>query len=121
MIDEAGYREFLETFLNPQYSFFDYSFEGFNPKTGTYKKAVSKNLTGKNQQNNIERYKRVAFEKLQEYKNVDNRKVKIWKSKEVDTLVEKVFAQLKKGDFKKAKLELDNTLLLLAEIARKSW
>ncbi len=121
MIEEKGYGAFLETFLNPQYSFFDYSFEGFNPKTGTYKKVVSKNLTGKNQQNNIERYKRVAFEKLQEYKNVDNRKVNIWKSKEVDTLVEKVFAQLKKGDFKKAKLELDNTLLLLAEIARKSW
>lgn len=121
MIDEAGYGLFLETFLNPQYSFFDYSFEEFNPKTGTYKKVIAKSLTGKNQQNNIDRYKRVAFEKLQEYKKVENRKVNIWKNKDVDLLVTKVFAQLKKGDFKKAKLELDNTLLLLAEIADKNW
>lgn len=121
IIDEAGYREFLEIFLNPQYSFFDYSFEDFNPKTGKYKKAIPKNLNGKNQQNNIERYKRVAFEKLQEYKNVDNRKNNIWKNKDVDSSLNKVLNQLAKGDYENAKLELDNTLLLLADIANKSW
>lgn len=121
MIEEAGYGAFLETFLNPQYSFFDYSFEGFNPKTGTYKKVVTKNLTGKNQQNNIKRYIRVAFNKLKEYKNVENRKVNIWKSKDVDVLVDKIFNHLKKGDFEKANLEINNTLKFLAEIANKRW
>ncbi len=121
MVDEAGHRTFLEEFLNPQYSFFDYSFEGFNPKTGKYKKAIPKKLTGKNQQNNIQRYKRIAFEKLEEYKNVNNRKVNKWKSKEVDLSLKKVLKKLAENDYENAKLELDNTLMMLAEIANKNW
>jgi hypothetical protein len=36
--------------------------------------AIAKKLEGKNQQNNIDRYYRVAFEKLQEYKTIENRR-----------------------------------------------
>lgn len=121
IIHDAGHQEFLEGFLNPQYSFYDYTFEEFDPTTGKYKNVIIKNLTGKNQQNNIERYKRVAFGKLQEYKIVDNRKTNNWNDKKIDLNLENVIQFLKNNDYENAKLELDNTLLLLAEIANKSW
>ena len=117
MIDENGYGDFLKQFLNPEYSFFDYTFEGFNPKTGTYKKVNIKKLRGKNQQNNIQRYYRVAFEKLQEYKQIDNRKVNIWNNKEVDNQLKLLFQLLKLKKLNESKNQLMNILSLLADIA----
>lgn len=121
MIDDKGYKPFLESFLNPQHSFFDYKFEGFDPKTGRYEKVTSKELTGKNQKNNTERYYRVAFDKLKEYKEIDNRKVNIWKNDDVDKEIEKLFTLLKVNSFKDAKTQLDKTLKLLAEISSQNW
>ncbi len=121
MIDEKGYEEFLEQFLNPEYTFFDYKFEGFNPETGGYKKVISKKLIGKNQQNNIKRYYRVAFDKLQEYKEIENRKINIWSHKEVDNELEKLFVFLKAKKNKEAKAQLENTFKLLANIAESKW
>ena len=121
MIDENGYGKFLEQFLNPEYSFFDYKFEGFNPETGNYKKVISKKLTGKNQQNNINRYFRVAFEKLQEYKLIENRKVNIWDNKNVDNAIKDLFFILKTNDYKKAKDQLEYIFELLAKQAVTKW
>jgi len=121
MIDEKGYGEFLEQFLNPEYSFFDYQFEGFKPETGQYKKVVSKKLTGKNQQNNIKRYYRVAFDKLKEYKEIENRKTNIWNNKDVDTELEKLFLLLKAKKKKEAKSQLENIFKKLAVLAESNW
>ncbi len=121
MIDEKGYGKFLEQFLNPEYSFFDYQFEGFNPETGKYKKVTSKKLTGKNQQNNIKRYYRVAFDKLKEYKEIENRKTNIWKHKEVDNELEKLFVLLKAKKNKEAKAQLENVFKVLANTAESNW
>lgn len=121
MIDEKNYGEFLEQFLNPEYSFFDYQFEGFNPETGKYKKVVSKKLTGKNQQNNIKRYYRVAFDKLKEYKEIENRKTNIWNHKEVDNELEKLFVLLKAKKNKEPKAQLENVFKVLANIAESNW
>jgi Alw26I/Eco31I/Esp3I family type II restriction endonuclease len=121
MIDEKGYREFLEQFLNPEYSFFDYKFEGFNPETGLYINVVPKNRNGQNQQNNIKRYYRVAFDKLKEYKTIENRKTNIWKHKEVDNELEKLFVLLKAKKHKEAKVQLENILIVLANNAESSW
>ncbi len=121
MIDEEGYKSFLESFLNPKYSYFDYKFEGFNYKTGGYEKVISKKITGKNQENNTKRYYRVAFEKLQEYKEIDNRKVNIWKDENVDIEIKKLFALLKTNSFKNAKIQLNKTLKLLAKISSQNW
>jgi len=121
MIDEKGYGEFLEQFLNPEYSFFDYQFEGFNPESGQYKKVVSKKLTGKNQQNNINRYYRVAFDKLKEYKEIENRKTNIWDNKEVDAELQKLFLLLKAKKKKEAKSQLENIFKKLADLAENNW
>lgn len=121
MIDEKKHGEFLEQFLNPEYSFFDYKFEGFIPETGKYEKFISKKLTGKNQQNNIKRYYRVAFDKLKEYKEIENRKTNIWKSKEVDAELEKLFSLLKAKKNKEAKTQLENVFKKLADLADSNW
>jgi len=121
MIDEKGYGEFLEQFLNPEYSFFDYKFDGFDPKTGNYKSVQQIKKTGKNQQNNIKRYYRVSFDVLKEYKEKENRKNKIWNSNEVDTALEKLFALLKAKKNKEAKTQLENVFKKLAELAESNW
>ena len=121
MIDEKGYGEFLEQFLNPEYSFFDYKFEGFIPETGKYKKVTSKKLTGKNQQNNIKRYYRVAFDKLQDYKEIENRKTNLWNSKEVDAELEKLFVLLKAKRKQEPKTQLENVFKKLADLAESNW
>lgn len=121
MIDEKGYGYFLAQFLNAEYSFFDYKFEEFSPETGKYKKFTSKKLTGKNQQNNIKRYFRIAFDKLQEYKVIENRKTNLWKHKEVDTELEKLFVLLKAKKNKEAKTQLENVFKKLADLSESNW
>lgn len=121
MIDEMGYGNFLEQFLNPEYSFFDYKFEGFNPETGHFKNVISKKLTGKNQQNNIKRYYRVAFDKLQEYKIIENRKTNLWKHRDIDTELDKLFELLKSKKEKEAKNQIEKVFEKLADIAVSNW
>jgi len=121
MIDEKGFRTFLVDYLNPEYSYFDYTFEGFDLKTGNYEKVISKKLTGKNQVNNTERYYRVAFEKLQEYKEIENRKVNIWSDKNVDNEIKKLFTFLEINSLNEAKKQLNITLELLAKISSQNW
>lgn len=121
MIEEKGYGEFLKQFLNPEYSFFDYKFEGFDPVTGTFKTVQKIKKTGKNQQNNIKRYYRISFDALKEYKEKENRKNKIWNSNEVDTALEKLFALLKAKKDKEGKIQLENVFKKLAELAENNW
>lgn len=104
IIDEAGYRSVLKTFLNEEYSYFDYKFKGFNPKDGTFEAVVKTEKRGKNQKNNVERYKRVAFESLEEYKDKDNRKTKFWTTTEIDELIAIMIDCFKKN---KTKIALD--------------
>ncbi len=121
MIDELGYGEFLEQFLNAEYSLFDHKFEAFEEESGKFGKVVTKKLIGKNQQNNIKRYYRVAFEKLKEYKSIENRKVNIWESKEVDKELDALFGLLKAKKNKEAKIHLENVFIKLADLAEGNW
>jgi Alw26I/Eco31I/Esp3I family type II restriction endonuclease len=121
MIDEKGFSEFLEQFLNPEYSFFDYKFTGFEPKTGNFKSVQQIKKTGKNQQNNIKRYYRVSFDVLKEYKEKENRKNKIWISPEVDTALEKLLAMLKAKKNKDAKMQIETVFKKLADLAESNW
>jgi Alw26I/Eco31I/Esp3I family type II restriction endonuclease len=85
-ISEAGYDKFLSKYLHPEYSFVDYKFMDFHPLKGL-KKIIEKPLDSKNKEKNAKRYVRISFESLEEYKNVQNRNTKIWKSDKVDRLI----------------------------------
>lgn len=121
IINENNFTKFLEQFLNPKYSFFDYEFIEFDPKTGNYKDAIETVKNGKNQENNVKRYYRIAFEKLVEYKDKDNRKNKIWESNSITEKVDKIIQLLTKSKDKKA-LDLVNIVFEeLAEISSQNW
>lgn len=121
MIKEKGYSDFLMRFLNPEYSYYDYEFNGFNPKDGTYEKVIRKELNGKNQKNNADRYIRIAFEKLDEYMDKDNRKNKKWYSKTVDDKVKNVIGELENGNVENAENYLVETFEILANEAENQW
>lgn len=119
IIDEAGFRPFLETFLNTEYSFYDYKFKGFNTKDGTFKEVIKTKKTGKNQQNNVKRYKRIAFESLEQYKDKDNRKTKFWATNEIKKLIK---IMLKILENKKSALRiLHHIFQTYAEIFETKW
>ena len=121
MINEKGYSGFLEQFLNPDFSYFDYEFNGFNPETGEYEEVVSKKLEGQNQKNNVERYFRIAFEKLVEYADKDNRKNKIWESEAITTKVNKVLDLLDAEKNDEALTMLHQIFQDLSDIAESNW
>jgi len=121
IISENGYNEFLTELLNPQHSFHDYKFKGFNPKTGEYKEVITKELTGKNQQNNVDRYVRIAFESLENYKEKDNRKQYAWENEEIDNSINLVLQHLANGDKENGLNQLKVTFDKLAEIAVTKW
>lgn len=121
IIYEKGYREFLESYLNPKYSYYDYKFEGFDPSTGSYVNVIQKEVTGKNQQNNVERYFRIAFETLTEYMAKENRKGKIWNSTEIDSEVQMILKPLSENNYDAAKEQVDKVLSLLADLAESNW
>ena len=121
MINEKGYSGFLEQFLNPDFSYFDYEFNGFNPETGEYEEVVSKKLEGQNQKNNVERYFRIAFEKLVEYADKDNRKNKIWESEAITTKVNKVLDLLDAEKNDEALTMLHQIFQDFSDIAESNW
>lgn len=118
-----GLDKVLIHFLNIDFSFFDYRFVGFDPRTGKYKKCVQKSLAGKNQQNNVERYTRIAFDELQNYISKENRKNKIWNSTVVDAQLVELITVLKSNsdDPSRYKGFFAPILKSLAQIAEESW
>ncbi|MCD9185168.1 MAG: hypothetical protein LUM44_01950 [Pyrinomonadaceae bacterium] len=121
IIDELGFREFLMQFLNLKYSFFDYKFEGFDPQTGKFKTLTRIEKRGKNQDNNTKRYVRIAFESLEEYKSITNRKVNLWNDPEIDVKVNKMLELLKLGEKSEAEIELHEILKEFAKQLTQKW
>ena len=120
-IEEMGGRDLLETFLNPQYSFYDYKFNGFNPATGEYQSVDTRPLSGQNQKNNVERYYRIAFETLEEYSKKDNRRLYSWSSEAIDKNVESIGKLLSNGNMLEAKNLVQTTVDQLGEINAKRF
>lgn len=87
---------------NLHYSYFDYSFEGFNPEDGSYKLMHEKQLYGKNQLNNATRYIRIAFESLENYIDKKNRKIKDdYAFEGVLAILNDTVSAIKQGDYEK--------------------
>lgn len=121
IINENGHRVFLQQFLNPDFSYFDYEFEEFNPKTGSFHSVVSKKLEGQNQKNNAKRYVRIAFESLDKYRDIENRNTKIWESELITNKVNQVLGLLDEKKDDKALLLLYQIFQELSSIAESNW
>jgi len=119
MLDEQGFRNFLMQFLNLEYSNFDYKFPDFKPDNIGRIVQISKK--GKNQENNKERYIRVAFESLEDYKNKSNRRVSEWNNTEIDNQINQLFAKIKANDNEKSLKHLHLILQNLANQLTQLW
>lgn len=119
-ISEAGYNKFLLRYLHPEYSFYDYRFEDFNPLTGP-ERVIKKPLASKNKKKNADRYIRISFESLNDYINKENRNSKIWISREVDEIVSKLMNSLKQKDYLLSDKLLNTILQQLAGEAARSF
>jgi len=120
LIDEKGFRDFLVQFLNLDYSNYDYKFPDFQPD-GTFSEIIKIEKKGKNQENNKERYLRIAFESLEEYKNKGNRRVAEWKDATTNQLLTELFELLEKTQKGKAKEKLNEILQNLAQELTQDW
>lgn len=121
IIDRNGYSNFLRRYLHPEYSFYDYKFNDFDPKTGTYSSVLKISRTGKNQQNNVKRYERIAFAELKKYFDVNNRRVKKWENPEIDLMIENILSLLKKEDYKSADIKLNDIFKRLSLELALDW
>ncbi len=121
IINEKGYRDFLEQFLNPDYSYFDYEFTGFDSETGNYEDVIAKRKDGQNQKNNADRYIRIAFESLDKYKDIDNRNTKIWESEPITIKVNQLLELLDANKNDEAVELLHQIFKDLSNIAESNW
>lgn len=119
---EKGYKNFLTSnFLHPEYAEYSIKFDGFNPKTGTYKSMIKTRGTKKQYTNNAKRYTRISFESLKQYSLKENRNLKKWLSSEVENELLLVIDYLKQKNEKKAILELFKTFKIIAENLAKKY
>jgi hypothetical protein len=121
ILNDSGHKEFLKQFLHPEFSFFDYKFHGFNPKDGTFSSIETINKNGKNQQNNVSRYERIAFDELKSYFDVNNRRVQKWNNLKVDSKIEDILKSLSSNNIKMAKTLLEECFNLLANDFLAEW
>ncbi|MFC1687084.1 hypothetical protein ACFL0L_00710 [Patescibacteria group bacterium] len=115
-ISAAGYNDFLvKTFLHPEYAYYLPRIIGFDPKNGTYAKLKKVKGAKKQYKNNAKRYIRISIESLKHYKEKNNRKIKIMKSKEYSNELDKTISSLNNKDNSLAERHLKNSLEYLAE------
>ena len=121
LIYSKGHWKFLTKYLHPDYSFVDYKFEDFDPLNLDKLKIIKKPLKSKNKKKNAERYIRISFESLEDYKSKENRNVKAFKNKEMNVFLKNFFKALQENKEKEGHEILDKIIRLLSEEAIKKF
>lgn len=109
-LKERGNHTFLKSLLNPEYAFYSIDVVGFNPFTGCYEKIEKTKGALTQYSRNAERYIRIAFESLEQYKKKDNRRLADIGEIELNRLVKETEEAIKKFGNENAKLVLQRGL-----------
>jgi hypothetical protein len=109
-LKERGNESFLKFLLNPEYAFYSIKIIGFNPLNGEYAKIEKTRGAITQYSRNAERYIRIAFQSLEQYKIKDNRKLADISEVDLKRLVEETEEVIKKFGNKVAKLALQQGL-----------
>jgi Alw26I/Eco31I/Esp3I family type II restriction endonuclease len=109
-LKERGNDAFLKSLLNPEYAYYSIEVIGFNPLTGGYKSIKKTKGTLTQYSRNAERYIRIAFESLEQYKQKDNRKLADIGEVELKRLAEETEEAINKFGNEKAKSVLQRGL-----------
>jgi len=111
LIKKMGGISFIRTFLHPEYSFYDYKFENFDPLKLENLKIIKKPLNNKNKIKNSSRYIRISLESLDEYQEKENRKAKDFEDPELQKKMISLLNYIKNDNPKEA-YDLLNQLIV---------
>jgi Alw26I/Eco31I/Esp3I family type II restriction endonuclease len=109
-LKERGNDVFLKSLLNPEYAYYSIEVVGFDPLTGSYKTIEKTKGTLTQYSRNAERYIRIAFESLEQYKQKDNRKLADIGEADLKRLVDETEEAIKRFGNKRAKSVLQRGL-----------
>ena len=119
-IKKEGFADFLVQFLHPKFALFQPIFTKIEPETRTYefyRIPVSRD----EHKNHAERVIRISLESLDDYNEIKNRKVKLWKGEDIDDCIKKILENLKRQDNEGAKVALDSLLKIFAKYGKKEY
>ena len=114
IINKAGYSSFLESYLNPNYAYNNYTFENFNPlklDDVIFKETKS---YSENDKKKAYRYLRVSFESLELYSDVSNRKItSIIDSNIIEKKISDIIELIDKDELENAKTILISAIKII--------
>lgn len=116
-LKKAGLSALLESFLNVDYAYYSIDFIGFDPNTGKYKEMQKVRGDITQYSRNAARYKKIAFEQLDEYLSKDNRKISNIDNETLKEIIEKITHTYKQQGNIEAKNILKAELEKLAKTA----
>lgn len=114
LIYKKGGEEFLQTYLHPEYSMYDYRFSDFNPLEPDKLKIHESPIENENKRKNQERYLRIAFESLKEFDMKKNRKVTFY-TDQFPKETAAVMQSIKARNFTQADQEVRKLITLLCD------
>lgn len=114
LIYKKGGKEFLQTYLHPEYSMYDYRFSDFNPLEPDKLKIHESPLDSENKRKNQKRYLRIAFESLKEFDMKENRKVTFY-TDQFPQETAAVIQSIKARNFTQADQEARKLITLLCD------
>lgn len=110
------YEKFLiDNFLHPNYALYQHEFVGFDAKTGTYSKIITKSADRTEQKRNADRYIRKSLEALDKYIGKKNRNVEFALDEVESIWFYKALTAIKSNDSKKALISIETALCHRAE------
>ena len=102
--------EFLISFLEPKYAYYDITFENFNPINQDALVIHRKELESKNKEKNADRYKRISFESIAAFNSKSNRRTERVENEAIKSLKVNMQQSLSEGNSTSAKSYLDKIL-----------
>lgn len=112
---------YLSRFLHPEYAYFDYRFENFDPLHLEKLIIRRKELDSANKHKNAQRYRRIAFESLEEFNGKRNRKT-AFVVDQFDPTVQKLIVLIKTNSYQKADTLLNDLIRVISmNIKKNMW
>lgn len=114
-IKEAGFIEFLERLLHLEYANNKYSIEGFNEADFSFERLIPHQRHDTYSESKKKRYKRIAFDALNDYHNKTARNVRMAKSPKIDKAEHMIFEALMSKDNRAARKNFEKYMALVAK------
>jgi len=114
-IKKAGFSGFLGQLLHLEYADNKYSIEGFNEADFTFERLVPHHRHDTYSESKKKRFRRVAFEALDDYHDKTARNVRMVKSSKIEEVEDGIFRALKRKADKSARRNFMKYMALVAE------